>query len=62
LAIAVWNAVADIEGNAELSADGQVIGDEWDNVTEQSNTWTIVPEGENTWTVVSSQSDTWTRQ
>jgi riboflavin synthase alpha subunit len=62
LAIAVWNAIAGIEGNADISADGHVIGDEWDNVVEQPNTWTIVPSGDNTWTVVSSQSDTWTRQ
>ncbi len=62
LAIAVWNAIANIEGNATISADGQVIGDEWDNVVEQANTWTIVPEGGNTWTVVATQSDTWIRQ
>ena len=62
MAIAVWNAVADIDVSADVTADGQVIGDEWDNVVEQTNTWTIVPEGENTWTVVASQSDTWTRQ
>jgi len=60
--IMIWDGDSNILVRATLVADGNVIGDEWDQVTEDTNTWTVVSGGSNIWTEVASQSNTWTRQ
>jgi hypothetical protein len=58
----IWNGISSVLVNATLIADGSVIGDEWDQVTEGTNTWTLVSGSSNIWTEVPSESNTWVRQ
>jgi len=45
-----------------VSAIGYIYGEEWADVTEESNVWSIVSANSNTWTNVPAGTNTWLRQ
>jgi hypothetical protein len=59
---AIWSGDGAINSNAAVSAIGYIYGEEWSDVTEDSNVWSIVSANSNTWTNVPAGTNTWLRQ
>jgi hypothetical protein len=56
------NGVIDIAAMGAMSIEGYIYGEEWSDVSEESNTWSIVSANSNTWTNVPAGTNTWLRQ
>ena len=59
---AIWSGDGAVTSNAAVSAIGYIYGEEWADVTEESNVWSIVSANSNTWTNVPAGTNTWLRQ
>jgi hypothetical protein len=58
----IRNAVADVDAISSIIINGYIYGEEWSDVSEESNTWSIVSANSNTWTNVPAGTNTWLRQ
>ena len=58
----IRNGVADVDAAGSVIIKGYIYGEEWADVTEESNTWSIVSANSNTWTNVPAGTNTWLRQ
>ena len=59
---AIWSGDSSITSNAAVSTIGYIYGEEWTDVTEDSNVWSIVSANSNTWTNLPAGTNTWLRQ
>jgi hypothetical protein len=57
---AVFSALGSVSCTCLLTAQGQVLGDEWNPVTDSSNSWNPVSDSSNNWTVTSASDNSWT--
>jgi hypothetical protein len=58
----VVNVSAVVNGNATIIAVGSIIGEEWDDVQQSTDTWTPVSADFNVWQTIQPSSDAWLRQ
>jgi hypothetical protein len=56
---AIWVGNAAISASVTVSANGQIIGEEWADVPAIPNTWTEQSQSSNIWTTVNAESNTW---
>jgi len=59
---AIWSGDSAVSVSAIVDPIGYIYGEEWSDVTEDSNVWSIVSANSNTWTNVPAGTNTWLRQ
>jgi len=58
--VAVYSAVATVNGITLVNCFGRVLGDNWTDETAGTEAWTGVSPSATVWTVASAGSETWT--
>lgn len=58
----IRNGIIDVDAVGSIIINGYIYGEEWADVTEESNVWSIVSANSNTWTNVPAGTNTWLRQ
>jgi hypothetical protein len=56
---AIWAGNAAVNASVTVTANGQIIGQEWTDVPAVPNTWTEQSPSSNIWTTVNPIADTW---
>lgn len=55
----IINGSGGIEVTGSLVSNGYIYGEEWSQVTDESNAWTPVPSESNVWSLIPSRSNQW---
>lgn len=56
---ATWSVNAAVNANVSLTANGQIVGEEWSDVVPTANNWTEQTVVENNWNIVNPENKVW---